>query len=89
MTEEEFNKKIKFTLIRRRDSIAYIEFMRGKYNFYEIDYLFNLFSIMTKYEILNLQKNHLINYGKNYGIFHYQIIFIKLNIIIQKKNLMN
>jgi ADP-ribose pyrophosphatase YjhB (NUDIX family) len=36
-----------YLLIRRKDSIGYVEFMRGKYNIYSKIYLVNLISEMT------------------------------------------
>jgi len=36
-----------YLLIRRKDSIGYVEFMRGKYNIYSKMYLMNLISEMT------------------------------------------
>jgi 8-oxo-dGTP pyrophosphatase MutT (NUDIX family) len=37
-------------MIRRKDSIGYVEFMRGKYNIYSQTYLMNLISEMTQEE---------------------------------------
>jgi 8-oxo-dGTP pyrophosphatase MutT (NUDIX family) len=56
LTEKEYNKKIKFVMIRRKNSFTYIDFMRGKYNTYDIDYLFNLFNLMTITELNNLRE---------------------------------
>jgi len=45
-----------YLMIRRKDSIGYVEFMRGKYNIYSKMYLMNLISEMTieeKHRILN------------------------------------
>ena len=45
-----------YLLIRRKDSIGYVEFMRGKYNIYSKIYLVNIISEMTleeKHRILN------------------------------------
>lgn len=56
LTEKEYNKKIKFVMIRRKNSFTYIDFMRGKYNIYDIDYLFNLFNLMTVVELNNLRE---------------------------------
>lgn len=39
-----------YLLIRRKDSIGYVEFMRGKYNIYSKIYLVNLISEMTMEE---------------------------------------
>jgi len=39
-----------YLLIRRKDSIGYVEFMRGKYNIYNKMYLMNIISEMTREE---------------------------------------
>jgi 8-oxo-dGTP pyrophosphatase MutT (NUDIX family) len=45
------NKGIReYLLIRRKDSIGYVEFMRGKYNIYSKIYLENIISEMTQEE---------------------------------------
>jgi ADP-ribose pyrophosphatase YjhB (NUDIX family) len=49
------NNKLNFLLVRRKDSIGYIDFLRGKYMSNDIDYIINLFSSMTKEEIQNLK----------------------------------
>lgn len=50
------NGIIKYLLIRRKDTIGYVEFMRGKYSLNDIDYIKNLFSEMTKNEIYNINE---------------------------------
>ena len=48
--------KREYLLIRRKDSIGYVEFMRGKYNIYNKMYISNIISEMTRdeqYRILN------------------------------------
>ena len=45
-----------YLMIRRKDSIGYVEFMRGKYNIYSKSYMINIISEMTleeKMRILN------------------------------------
>jgi len=44
------NKTPEYLLIRRKDSIGYVEFMRGKYNIYSKLYLLNIISEMTNDE---------------------------------------
>ena len=44
------NDSIQFLLIQRKDSLAYVEFIRGKYNPYEEDYISKLFRGMTQHE---------------------------------------
>ena len=41
---------IKFLLIQRKDSISYVEFIRGKYNSYDEDYISKLLRGMTQNE---------------------------------------
>jgi 8-oxo-dGTP pyrophosphatase MutT (NUDIX family) len=43
-----------YLLIRRRDSLSYVEFMRGKYNLSEPDYIQQLINGMTRDEQLRL-----------------------------------
>ena len=44
------NDSLYFLLIQRKDSIAYVEFIRGKYNVYEEDYICKLLRGMTQKE---------------------------------------
>ena len=41
-------------MVQRRDTLGYVEFMRGKYNLENINYIYDLFKIMTKTERLNI-----------------------------------
>lgn len=50
------NKKREYLLIRRKDSIGYVEFMRGKYNIYNKMYISNIISEMT-----NEEKSRILN----------------------------
>lgn len=43
-------KKLKFLMIRRRNSFSYIEFIRGKYKIDDIDYILNNLRFMSNYE---------------------------------------
>jgi len=38
---------IKYLLVRRKDTLGFVEFMRGKYNLENIEYINKLFKIMT------------------------------------------
>ena len=49
--------KIQFLLVRRKDSIGFVEFIRGKYASTDIEYLSKLFSQMSGEEIEKIQKN--------------------------------
>ena len=52
-----YNTESKVLMIERKDSLSYIEFMRGKYNnIYEKEYLKLLFSRFSKDELYNLKK---------------------------------
>ena len=46
-----FNPTIEFLLIRRRNTLGYVDFIRGKYSIDNIEYIKNLFNVMTKDEI--------------------------------------
>jgi len=52
-----FNKSmdsLKYLLICRKDSLGYVEFMRGKYPLYNCDYIQNIINEMTIQEKVNL-----------------------------------
>jgi 8-oxo-dGTP pyrophosphatase MutT (NUDIX family) len=44
-------EKIEILMIRRKDTLGYIEFMRGKYNIVNTDYIQSLFNQMTTAEL--------------------------------------
>ena len=44
------NDKIKYLLVRRRNSISYVEFLRGKYRFVDLEFILTLFSRMSNSE---------------------------------------
>ena len=46
--------EIKYLMIQRRDTLGFVEFMRGKYNLENIKYVKDLFKIMTYQERLNI-----------------------------------
>ena len=50
ITGSEFISKMKFLLIKRKDSLNYVEFIRGKYLPNDINYLKNMLTLMTKIE---------------------------------------
>jgi len=45
--EAQQSDSIKFLLIQRKDSLSFIEFIRGKYNYNDTDYIINLLKNMT------------------------------------------
>jgi ADP-ribose pyrophosphatase YjhB (NUDIX family) len=49
------NEELKFLMIRRKDTIGYVEFIRGRYNKYNIETISNFISEMTKDEIEKIQ----------------------------------
>ena len=46
--------KIKYLMVQRRDTLGFVEFMRGKYNLENEKYIYDLFKIMTENERLNI-----------------------------------
>ena len=46
--------KIKYLMVQRRDTLGFVEFMRGKYNLENEKYIYELFKIMTENERLNI-----------------------------------
>ena len=68
-----FNNKLQYLMIRRKHSLGFVEFMRGKYPLYNYNYLLNIFNEMSVYEkekIKNSSFDELWNYlwGDNVGI---------------------
>jgi 8-oxo-dGTP pyrophosphatase MutT (NUDIX family) len=55
------NNIIKYLLVRRKDTLGFVEFMRGKYNLENIVYINKLFEIMTFDE-----RNMIIQYDFDY-----------------------
>ena len=53
-----YNKKHKYLMICRKDSLGYIEFIRGKYPLDDIEYIKNIINEMTIKE-----KNNLLTMG--------------------------
>jgi len=45
---------LKYLFIQRRDTLGFVEFMRGKYNLKNHNYIFELFKIMTVHERHNI-----------------------------------
>jgi hypothetical protein len=50
----QFYDKIKILMVRRKQSLNYIEFVRGKYDLYNIQHLAKIFSLMTREENLKI-----------------------------------
>jgi len=51
------NGKIKYLMVQRRDTLGFVEFMRGKYNLENSKYIFELFKIMTESERIKILNN--------------------------------
>jgi 8-oxo-dGTP pyrophosphatase MutT (NUDIX family) len=52
---------IDYLLVKRKNSLNYVEFLRGKYDIYNLDYLIKSFNFITKQE-KDLIKNNDFNY---------------------------
>ena len=84
-----FNKtpnNIQYLLICRKDSLGYVEFMRGKYPLYNQDYIQNIINEMTVQEKANLltkEFNVLWKelwgdyYGIQYNVFRVNVFYLK------------
>ena len=48
----------KYLMIQRRDTLGFVEFIRGKYNLENIKYIIKLFEIMTETERENIMNNN-------------------------------
>ena len=75
----EKNNTIEYLMIRRKDSLGYVDFLRGKYNQYNDFHLKNIILEMTKEEINNIINN-------NY-VFLWNKLWNKDNEKYDKKNL--
>ena len=69
---------IEYLMIRRKETLGYIDFMRGKYSVQNKDYIMNMFKQMTDYEknrILNTSFDELWRdiWGSNYFSNRYKI----------------
>ena len=49
------NNEIQYLMIRRKDTLGYIDFMRGKYSIFNKDYIMNMLKQMTMNEKNNLK----------------------------------
>jgi 8-oxo-dGTP pyrophosphatase MutT (NUDIX family) len=54
-----FKDKIKFLLIKRKHSLNYIEFIRGRYDKNNLKKLVNMFELMSPDELENIRNNNL------------------------------
>jgi 8-oxo-dGTP pyrophosphatase MutT (NUDIX family) len=61
ITDINFKDYIEYLLIKRKNSLNYVEFIRGKYDVYNLDYLIKSFNLIT-IEEKKLIKNNNFNY---------------------------
>jgi 8-oxo-dGTP pyrophosphatase MutT (NUDIX family) len=50
LTGDQLDEKIKYLMIRRRNSLSYVDFIRGKYDIDDYEYIYNTLLMMTKGE---------------------------------------
>jgi len=55
----EYKNKVEFLLIRRKNTLGYIEFIRGRYEVDDTDHIISLFEQMTDYEIAHIRDSPL------------------------------
>lgn len=60
-----FKDKIKFLLIRRKHSLNYIEFIRGRYEKNNLKKLVSMFELMSPNELENIRNNNLVTLWNN------------------------
>jgi hypothetical protein len=70
------NERIEYLMIRRRDTLGYIDFMRGKYSVNNRDY------------IMNMLNYHSMNYGAIYGVIKlFQVNIKRKNRVLVKNSI--
>tara|TARA_B110000208_G_scaffold51501_1_gene67668 strand:- start:31935 stop:32789 length:855 start_codon:yes stop_codon:yes gene_type:complete len=52
------SKNIKFLMIKRKNTIGFVQFIRGQYLYSDIAYIQKLFNVMTNYEIELIQQKN-------------------------------
>ena len=95
---DNYDNLIEYLLIRRRNSLNYVEFIRGKYDINNVDYIQKSLNYITEYE-KNMIKKHDFNtlwndlWGDNNNNSEYTESYEKFNLLkkglIIKKNDMN
>ena len=58
LSSENQSKEFEYLMIRRRDSLGYVDFIRGKYPLFNKRYLLNIINEMTNHEKEKLLKNN-------------------------------
>ncbi len=91
-----FRKKenqIQYLMVQRRDTLGFVEFMRGKYNLENIKYIYELFKIMTEVERVKILNNEFdflwqnLWMNKNLKKFHNEYNTSKKKFNLLKKGL--
>lgn len=67
------NDNVEYLLIKRKSTIGFVEFIRGKYSLYNREYIISLFNEMTQNEIEMIKREKFENlwaylWGENVGI---------------------
>lgn len=65
-----FDNNIEYCMICRRNSIGYVEFIRGKYNLKKKNYVLKLFSLMSKKELETILENDFTTLWKKLWIIN-------------------
>lgn len=64
-TVDKLNNQLKFLMIRRKHTLGFMDFMRGKYSIYDKEYILNLIKEMTLYEKECVLQNNFDTLWKN------------------------
>lgn len=91
------NESPQYLMICRKDTLGYVEFMRGKYNLENYKYIYNIFEIMTRKERISLLENdfdtlwnklwmnkNLSNYHNEYENSKKKFNLLKKGVIVDK-----
>jgi len=87
-----------YLMICRKDTLGYVEFMRGKYNLENYKYIFNIFEIMTRKERIGIIENdfdtlwnklwmnkNLSNYHNEYESSKKKFNLLKKGVMVDKE----
>jgi len=92
------NHGIQYLMIRRKDTFGYTDFLKGKYQIYNKNYIRNIINEMTDYEKENIQKKDFLDMNKKneeslykkwitlYNGYYINNTFIKLDNLIKNSN---
>ena len=87
------DNEIEYLMVQRRDTLGFVEFMRGKYNLENVNYIFELFKIMTEAERIKILNNefdflwHNLWMNKNLKKFHNEYSSSKKKFNLLKKGI--